>query len=64
MVLVASVIVYWYRGEIERASVIATLFTGVEQYENFSRMNGLLPVTTMTASGSPQQLISGAGVAG
>jgi len=39
--------------KIDRATFATTLFTGVEQYENFSRLAEFFPVTKMQASKKP-----------
>lgn len=45
-----AVLAFMFRGKIDRASTISTLFTGAEQYENFNRMNALFPTGEMTPS--------------
>lgn len=38
---------------IGRASMVGTLFTGTEQYDNFNRIQDLYPTTTLTVSAAP-----------
>lgn len=45
-----AVLAFVFRGKIDRASTISTLFTGAEQYENFNRMKALFPTGEMTPS--------------
>jgi CubicO group peptidase (beta-lactamase class C family) len=47
---------------IDRATFATTLFTGVEQYENFSRLVDFFPVTKMNASTKPFNFKEGAAV--
>ena len=44
---------------IQRAQMAATLFTGEEQVENFSRVKDLFPTTTLTPSTTPFQFPEG-----
>jgi CubicO group peptidase (beta-lactamase class C family) len=45
-----AILAFAFRGKIDRASTISTLFTGAEQYENFNRMRALFPTGEMTPS--------------
>lgn len=45
-----AILAFVFRGKIDRASTISTLFTGAEQYENFNRMKALFPTGEMTPS--------------
>lgn len=45
--------------DIERAAFVSGLFSGEEQYQNFSRVSELMPVSTMTAAASPFQFPEG-----
>jgi len=45
--------------DVGRLAFIGTLFTGVEQYENFSRVAELFPVTTLNKSTHPYQFEDG-----
>ena len=49
----------YFNSEIDRASTVATLFTGEEQYENFNRMAEMFPHVTMKASATPFQFGDG-----
>jgi len=44
---------------IDRASTIATLFSGAEQYDNFYRMDDMFPVNTVPASTEPYDFPDG-----
>lgn len=53
LVVVVLAIGLYYEREVDRAAFSLTLFSGAEQYENFSRMAELFPVSTMRASPEP-----------
>ncbi|GAB5414596.1 MAG: serine hydrolase [Congregibacter sp.] len=48
-----------YRQQIERALIVATLFQGFEQYENFDRLEEIFPVATLPPSNNPNIFPSG-----
>ena len=50
LVLVASALGFFYKRNLDRVTFISSLFTGVEQNENFNRLAEIYPVSTMTAS--------------
>lgn len=50
-----AILTFAFRGKIDRASTILTLFTGAEQYENFNRMKELFPTGEMTPADQPFQ---------
>lgn len=53
--LIVAAVVLFYQREINRAMMSASLFSGAEQYENFSAMTQLFPFTTMGATRMPFQ---------
>lgn len=52
LLLVASGLGFFYKRNLDRVTFISSLFTGVEQIENFNRLAEIYPVSTMTASAS------------
>ena len=53
VVLVATSIWWVFGDRLTRVQVVSSLFTGVEQIENFNRMHQMFPVTTMPPSDQP-----------
>ncbi|MGB2041429.1 MAG: serine hydrolase domain-containing protein [Porticoccaceae bacterium] len=54
VVVLVATSVWWVFGDrLTRVQVVSSLFTGVEQIENFNRMHQMFPVTTMSASDQP-----------
>jgi len=49
----------FYKQDFDRIAFVGTLFSGAEQYENFNRVNELIPVTTMTAAKAPFEFDNG-----
>ncbi len=58
VVLVAGSL-WFFSQNIDRASTIATLFTGAEQYDNFHRMDEMFPVNPVPASTTPYNFPDG-----
>lgn len=51
---VIGIAAYFFLADnIDRATTIATLFTGEEQYQNFNRMDDMFPVNSVPASPQP-----------
>lgn len=50
---------YVYQRELGRVAFAASLFSGAEQYENFSRIAELYPTATMPAAAEPYQFEEG-----
>jgi len=48
-----------FKPNLGRLGMAATLFTGVEQYENFARTKDLYPTTLLTAASTPYDFPSG-----
>jgi len=48
-----------FKPNLGRLGMAATLFTGVEQYENFAKINELYPTTLLTAASTPYDFPSG-----
>lgn len=44
---------FYFKPNVERIELTATLFTGAEQYENFPRIKEMYPTTVLAKSGSP-----------
>ncbi len=59
LVLVGSGLGYFYKRNLDRVTFVGTLFTGVEQYENFNRLAEIYPVSTMTASSNRFEFAEG-----
>jgi len=59
LVLVGSGLGYFYKRNLDRVAFVGTLFTGVEQYENFNRLAEIYPVSTMTASSNRFEFAEG-----
>ena len=53
LVLVAVVAYYYQKPNIDRIGMSTTLFTGAEQYENFSRIREMYPTTMLEAAKNP-----------
>ena len=53
LVLVAASLWYFFSDRIERVQIVSSLFTGVEQIDNFNRMHQMFPVTAMPAADQP-----------
>lgn len=54
VIIAGGAIAYAFLADnIDRASTIATLFTGAEQYDNFHRMDDMFPVHVVPASTNP-----------
>lgn len=47
------------KARIERAAMVASLFSGAEQYENFNRMHEMFPIAVMPASDTPFEFEEG-----
>jgi CubicO group peptidase (beta-lactamase class C family) len=54
VVIAVLVMGYVYQSELRRARMMATLFTGAEQYQNFGRVTEFFPFSTMRAAPDPQ----------
>ena len=50
---------YVYRDRVERFYFAATLFSGMEQYENFPRLREIFPTSTMPAAAQPYRFPEG-----
>ena len=48
-----------FKPNLGRLGMAATLFTGVEQYENFAKIKDLYPTTLLTAASTPYDFPSG-----
>ena len=60
LLLVAGAAGYVFFGSnIDRATTVATLFTGEEQYQNFHRMDDMFPVNRLPASDRPYDFPDG-----
>ncbi len=59
LVLAVAVLFFSFRDRIDRASTVATLFTGAEQYENFNRMDEMFPSSTLVPAPTPLQFPGG-----
>ncbi|MFT7244713.1 MAG: CubicO group peptidase (beta-lactamase class C family) [Candidatus Azotimanducaceae bacterium] len=57
-----GVLVFVYKPNLERIELTATLFSGAEQYQNFSRIRELFPTTILTASSKPYDFPQGEAV--
>ncbi|MDA8903728.1 beta-lactamase family protein [Porticoccaceae bacterium] len=53
LILVAASLWYFFSDRIERVQIVSSLFTGVEQIDNFNRMHQMFPVTAMPAADQP-----------
>lgn len=58
-VIGAVLIAYLNKDRIDRAAIVASLFSGAEQYENFNRLHTLFPNATLPASRTPFQFGQG-----
>ena len=54
-----GVFIFVYKPNLERMELAATLFSGAEQYENFSRVREMFPTTVLTASSKPYDFPTG-----
>lgn len=62
LILAVAILFFSLRDRIDRASTVATLFTGAEQYENFYRMDEMFPSSTLPPASAPVQFPDGAPV--
>ncbi len=59
VILMAAAAYVLLADRIDRASTIASLFSGAEQYDNFHRMDEMFPVAVMPASDTPYDFPAG-----
>jgi len=60
LTIVAAAILYvLFSDRVDRASTVASLFTGAEQYENFNRMDEMFPSSTLPPAPNPFQFPEG-----
>lgn len=59
LILAVAILFFSFRDRIDRASTVATLFTGAEQYENFNRMDEMFPSATLPPATVPFQFPDG-----
>ncbi|GAA6154571.1 serine hydrolase [Pyruvatibacter sp. HU-CL02332] len=59
IIVIGAVAYAFLADNIDRASTIATLFSGAEQYENFNRMDEMFPVNAVAASTAPYDFPDG-----
>ena len=53
LIVLSAVVAWLVLGErIQRVRMVASLFTGVEQYENFPRLREVFPTAELPASSS------------
>jgi len=57
--VILAIVYIKYKPNYDRLTFMTTVFTGVEQYENFSRIKDIFPVTTMKASSTPYEMKEG-----
>ena len=62
LVIIFLIMIFMYKDLYTRVSTISTLFTGVEQYENFNRFYKFIDSSTLPSSPNPIKLNSGTAI--